>query len=68
MDVVNGFPMQNHPTNCACCGKPFKQKENHLLAWRSTLGKLYCSEFCPNDEEEAAFQNIRRGLARLTGL
>ena len=63
MGVVNGFPMQNHLTNCAYCGQPFRREENILLAWRSTLGKLYCSEFCADDEEEAAFQNIRRGLA-----
>jgi hypothetical protein len=37
----------------------FKQKENHLYAWRSSSGKLYCSEFCADDEEEATFQNMR---------
>jgi hypothetical protein len=62
MGVVNGFQMQNPPTNCAYCGQPFKQKENHLFAWRSTSGKLYCSEFCADDEEEATFQDTRRGL------
>jgi hypothetical protein len=63
MGVVNGFPMQSPSTNCAYCGQPFKQKENHLVAWRSASGKLYCSEFCADDEEEATFQNIRRRLA-----
>jgi hypothetical protein len=45
------------PTACAYCGQPFKQKENHRFAWRSTSGKLYCSEFCAGDEEEAVSQN-----------
>ena len=44
------------PTACAYCGQPFKQKESHRFAWRSTSGKLYCSEFCAADEEEAVFQ------------
>ena len=60
MGVVNGFPRPNPPTSCAYCKRPFKQKENHLFAWRSTTGKLYCSEFCADDEEEATFQNTRR--------
>ena len=63
MGVVNVFPLRNHPTSCAHCGQPLMQKENELFAWRSTTGKLYCSEFCADDEEEATFQNIRRGLA-----
>jgi hypothetical protein len=41
------------------CGQPFKQQENDLHAWRSSSGKLYCSEFCADDEEEATFQNMR---------
>jgi hypothetical protein len=68
MGAVNGFPMQDHPTNCAYCGQPFKQKENYLYAWRSTSGKLYCSEFCADDEEEATFQNSRRWAHLSAGL
>jgi hypothetical protein len=37
-------------------GQPLKQR---LYAWRSSSGKLYCSEFCADDEEEANFQNMR---------
>jgi hypothetical protein len=51
MAIINDLAM--HPTCCAYCGQPFKQKENHRFAWRSTSGKLYCSEFCAGDEEEA---------------
>jgi hypothetical protein len=36
---------------CGYCGQPLQQ--NHGFAWRSTSGKLYCSEFCAADEEEA---------------
>jgi hypothetical protein len=68
MGIVNGFPMQKPPTSCAHCGQPFKQKENELFAWRSTSGKLYCSEFCADDEEEATFQNSRRGLPSVPSL
>ena len=56
MAVVDRFAIQNSPSHCAYCGQPFKQ---HLYAWRSSSGKLYCSEFCADDEEEADFQNMR---------
>jgi hypothetical protein len=52
MAIINDFAKP--PTCCAYCSQPFKQKENHRFAWRSTSGKLYCSEFCAGDEEEAA--------------
>jgi hypothetical protein len=54
MAVVNGWPTQNPATQCAYCGEPFKQKENHIYAWRSSSGKLYCSEFCADNEGEPA--------------
>jgi hypothetical protein len=62
MGVISRFAIQNPPSSCAYCGQPFKQKENHLYAWRSSSGKLYCSEFCADDEEEATFQNMRRAI------
>jgi hypothetical protein len=62
MSVISRF-VQRPPSSCAYCGQPFKQKENHLYAWRSSSGKLYCSEFCADDEEEATFQNMRRATA-----
>jgi hypothetical protein len=40
MAVVNGCPTQNPAAKCAYCGEPFKRKENHLYAWRSSSGKL----------------------------
>jgi hypothetical protein len=67
MAVVNAYPVQNPAPNCAYCGEPFKQKENHLYAWRSSSGKLYCSEFCADDEAEAT-SNTREAapMSRLT--
>jgi hypothetical protein len=56
MVVVDRFAIQNSPSRCAYCGQPLKQQ---LYAWRSPSGKLYCSEFCADDEEEADFQNMR---------
>ena len=62
MGVTSRFTTQTPPSSCAYCRRPFKQKENHLYAWRSSSGKLYCSEFCADDEEEATFQNMRRAM------
>ena len=56
MAVVSGFAIQSPPSRCAYCGKPIKER---LYAWRSSSGKLYCSEFCADDEEDANFQNMR---------
>jgi hypothetical protein len=63
MSVVSRLAIQSPPSRCAYCGQPFKQKESRLNAWRSSSGKLYCSEFCADDEEEASFQNMRRVTA-----
>ena len=57
MAVVSCFAIQNSSSHCAYCGQPLKQ---HLNAWRSSSGKMYCSEFCADDEEEANFQNRRQ--------
>ena len=54
MVVVDRFAIQDRPSRCAYCGQRF----NHFYAWRSSSGKLYCSEFCADDEEEANFQNM----------
>ena len=62
MGLISRFAIQNPPHSCVHCGQPFKQKENHLYAWRSSSGKLYCSEFCADDEEEATFQHMRRAV------
>jgi hypothetical protein len=59
--MVNRLPTDKPPTACAFCGQPFKVHDNHVAAWRSTSGNLYCSEFCADDEEEAAFRERRRG-------
>ncbi len=59
--VVNGLSIPIHPANsCAFCGQPLAQHNGHLYAWHSTSGKLYCSEFCADDEEEAASRMEKR--------
>jgi hypothetical protein len=50
------------PTACSFCGQPFplsKDTRHVAAAWRSSTGKLYCSEFCADDEEEANFRQRR---------
>jgi hypothetical protein len=54
--MVHRFAIQNSPNRCAYCGQPFARH----YAWRSSSGKLCCSEFCADDEEETNFQNMRR--------
>ena len=63
MGLISPFAIQNLPSTCAHCGQPFKQnREQDLYAWRSSSGKLFCSEFCADDEEEATFQHMRRAV------
>ena len=57
MVVVSHLAIQTSPGRCAYCGQRLEQD---LYAWRSSSGKLYCSEFCADDEEEANFQDMRR--------
>jgi hypothetical protein len=58
---MNGFPTFNPPAACAFCGQPFPLSKNgaYVAAWRSSTAKLYCSEFCADDEEEANFRRRR---------
>jgi hypothetical protein len=58
MSAVSRLAIPNPSNRCAYCGQPFKQKDSHLYAWRTSSGKLYCSEFCADDEEEITFQNM----------
>ena len=60
MVVVGRFAIENSPSRCAYCGQPFKQ---HLYAWRSSSGKLYCSEFCANDEESKRCATMTSGCS-----
>jgi hypothetical protein len=39
------------PTTCTFCGQLFNMHDDRVYAWQSTSGKLYCSEFCANDED-----------------
>ena len=53
--LVNRLSIPIHPvTRCAFCGQHLGQESGHLYAWHSTSGKLYCSEFCADDEEDTA--------------
>ena len=59
--MVNQLPTDEPSGVCALCGRPFNVHNNHVYAWSSTSGKLYCSEFCADDEdEEARFPDRRR--------
>ncbi len=55
---MNEFPTVSPPTGCSFCGQPFPLSKDggRIVAWRSSIGKLYCSEFCADDEEEANFR------------
>jgi hypothetical protein len=57
--MVNGFPTYDPPTTCALCGQPLKMRGENLYGWRTTSGRLYCSEFCADSEEEVRFQDKR---------
>ena len=48
------------PTTCAHCKKPFPVENGHVVAWRTSIGRYFCNEFCAEDDEEAAFQDQRR--------
>ena len=52
--MVNQLPTDEPSSACALCGQPFNVHNNHVYAWRSTSRKLYCSEFCADDEDEKA--------------
>jgi hypothetical protein len=60
--MIDPIPTFSLPFQCAFCGQPFAifRDREQVAAWRSTTGKLYCSEFCADDEEEA---NLRRKIA-----
>jgi hypothetical protein len=58
---MNALPAFTVPTACAFCGQPFKFSgdSDHVTVWRASTGRLYCSEFCADDEEEANFRRRR---------
>jgi hypothetical protein len=45
---------------CAFCRKLLPVNNGEVLAWRSTNGEFFCTEFCADDAEEARFQSRRR--------
>jgi len=50
----------NAPAGCAFCGKPFRIVDGRVQIWRAMNGQCFCSEFCADDAEEAAFQSRRK--------
>jgi hypothetical protein len=58
--MIDPIPTFNLPFQCAFCAQPFRlfRDREHVAAWRSTTGKLYCTEFCADDEEEAMRRRI----------
>jgi hypothetical protein len=54
------YLMSGSPTCCTFCDQPFRPRDGHIEAWRTTNGQYFCSEFCADDAEEAQFQKKRR--------
>jgi hypothetical protein len=44
------------PTCCQFCKGPFPIVDGHAEAWRDSAGQYYCSEFCADDADAAAFR------------
>jgi len=59
--MLNGFHYRAHlaPAKCAHCDKLFPREGAHIVCWRTPNGEYFCSEFCADDAEEAAFQRLR---------
>ena len=51
---------QSAPARCAHCGQSLPREGAHIACWRAPDGQYFCSEFCADDAEEAAFQKVRR--------
>jgi hypothetical protein len=59
--IMDACGAQNHASvRCGFCGKPFPFVAGRLQRWRAPNGAFYCTEFCADDAEEAAFQNRGR--------
>jgi hypothetical protein len=62
MLVSSRYLQHGAPPRCAFCGQPFPLVDGHAQAWRSSTGHYFCSEFCADDAEEAAFRHRRPAL------
>jgi hypothetical protein len=60
MSTNSRYLRKGAPTKCARCGQPFRILDLHVECWRSSNGEFFCSEFCAEDAEEAAFQARRK--------
>jgi hypothetical protein len=55
---VNLYELKNGgASKCAHCGQPFRITDSGVECWRSSIGALFCNEFCADDAEEALFQS-----------
>jgi hypothetical protein len=48
---------RNGRPKCAFCGQPLRISDGRVECWRSSTGSFFCTEFCADDAEEAAFQS-----------
>jgi hypothetical protein len=53
--IINSVPMK-----CAHCRRPLPIWDSHVEGWRGRSGRLYCSELCAENAEQAAVQLARR--------
>ena len=54
------WPYSDAHTCRAFCRKLLPVNDGQVLAWRSTNGLFFCTEFCADDAEEALFQSRGR--------
>jgi hypothetical protein len=62
MVTTSRYLMNGSPVRCTFCHEPFRCRDGHVEAWRTSSGQYFCSEFCADDAEEAQFQKKRRSL------
>jgi hypothetical protein len=60
MLITSPDPQPRAPTQCTFCSEPLRTIEGRVQSWRSRSGQCFCSEFCADDAEEAAFQSRRK--------
>jgi hypothetical protein len=59
MLISSRYLQTGAPTCCQYCKAPFPIKDGHAEAWRDSTGRYFCSEFCADDADEAAFRRRR---------
>jgi hypothetical protein len=68
LKIMDACGTQSHASvRCAFCSKPFSFTGGRLQRWRAPNGAFYCTEFCADDAEEAAFQKRGRSANGASG-